>query len=107
MTAHEPAGGRPSRAPHEVSSESRLRRWKSGESRRLLQPRLVLLTFAGCLLFGYPFLAVFSRNLRIGGIPLLYVYLFGAWAVFIALIARLVDAGGRQRSRDRSSGDDP
>jgi hypothetical protein len=65
------------------------------DSSRLLPPRLVLLALVGCLLFGYPFLAVFSRPLRLGGIPLLYVYLFVAWGAFIVAIARLVDAGER------------
>ena len=57
----------------------------------------MLLTLAGGLLFGYPFLAVFSGARRIAGIPQLYVFLFVAWAPFIAAIAWLVDSGGRRR----------
>ena len=57
----------------------------------------MLLTLAGGLLFGYPFLAVFSGARRIAGIPQLYVFLYVAWALFIAAIAWLVDSGGRRR----------
>ncbi len=48
---------------------------------------LVGVFLAGCLLFGYPALALFNFPVSIAGAPLLYVYLFGAWAVLIALIA--------------------
>jgi hypothetical protein len=64
---------------------------------RLLPPRLVLLFLVGCLLFGYPFLALFSRPTRVAGIPVLFVYIFVVWGLFIAALARLVDSGGRGR----------
>jgi hypothetical protein len=98
MSGPEPAGARPVRPRPEPTGESRSRlRARREVSQRLLPPRLILLTLAGCLLFGYPFLAVFSQALRVAGIPLLYVYLFVAWALFIVVLARLVDPGGRRR----------
>lgn len=98
MSAPESPGGRPPRARAEPTGESRIeRRARVEHSQRTLPPRLVLLTLAGFLLFGYPFLAVFSGPRRVAGIPVLYVWLFLAWGLFILAIARLVDPGGRRR----------
>lgn len=49
--------------------------------------RLVALCVAGCLLLSYPLLALFNRPVRVGGLPLVLLYLFGAWALLIALVA--------------------
>ena len=43
--------------------------------------RLIGLFILGCLLFNYPILSIFNRAILIGGVPLLYVYLFAAWAM--------------------------
>ena len=53
--------------------------------------RLVALFLLGVLLFHYPLLALFNRTTQAFGIPLLYVYIFGAWALFIGLLARVVE----------------
>ena len=52
--------------------------------------RLVALAMLGCLLFNYPILALFSRPGTFLGIPVLYAWIFGAWAVLIVLMARAV-----------------
>lgn len=49
--------------------------------------RLVALFLLGCLMFNYPLMYVFSVDGRILGIPILFAYLFTAWAALIALIA--------------------
>jgi hypothetical protein len=49
--------------------------------------RLVALFLLGCLLFNYPLLALFNVRASVFGIPLLYAYLFAAWALLIALVA--------------------
>ena len=49
--------------------------------------RLVGLFLLGCLLFSYPLLAIFNVRATILGVPLVYTYLFVAWALLIALIA--------------------
>lgn len=49
--------------------------------------RLVALCLLGCLLFNYPLLALFNRATLVAGIPLVYAYIFVAWALLIALIA--------------------
>jgi hypothetical protein len=56
----------------------------------LKHQRLVGLFVLGCLLFNYPLLALFSRDGTLFGIPILYAYVFIAWAAFIALVALLV-----------------
>jgi hypothetical protein len=53
--------------------------------------RLVALFLLGNLLFNYPLLALFNRPAMLGGIPLLYLYVFGAWALLIALLAFTVE----------------
>ena len=54
--------------------------------RRKIQRLLVLFAF-GVLALNYPLLALFSKTVMRFGIPLLYLYLFAVWAVFIILIA--------------------
>lgn len=58
-------------------------------SERLRGVRLVALAALALLLFNYPFLAVFDVHVLPGGIPLLWAYLFVAWATVIALVAWL------------------
>ena len=53
--------------------------------------RLAGVFLAGCLLFGYPLLALFNVPARILGIPVLYAYLFSAWALLIVLVALLTE----------------
>ncbi|HUL97346.1 MAG TPA: hypothetical protein VLT89_15140 [Usitatibacter sp.] len=49
--------------------------------------RLAGLFLLGCLFFSYPLLAVFNVRATVLGIPVLYAYLFCAWAVLIVLVA--------------------
>ena len=44
----------------------------------------------GCLLFNYPILALFNLPATVLGIPMLYAYIFTAWALLIALMAFVV-----------------
>jgi hypothetical protein len=57
-------------------------------------PRLVALCMLGCLLFNYPILALFNVRATALGIPVLYVYIFSAWALLIVLMAVAVRRGG-------------
>ena len=52
--------------------------------------QLIGLFLLGCLLFNYPLLALFNVRAAPFGVPLLYTYLFAAWALLIALVARIV-----------------
>ena len=49
--------------------------------------RFVALCMLGLVLFNYPVLALFNVPGTLLGIPVLYAYLFIAWAVLIALMA--------------------
>ena len=53
--------------------------------------RLVALFILGCLLFSYPFLALFNIGGTVFGIPVLYAYLFGVWALLIALMIAVIE----------------
>ncbi len=53
--------------------------------------RLVALCMLGFMLFNYPVLALFNRPATFLGIPVLYAWIFGAWIVLIALMARAVE----------------
>lgn len=58
---------------------------------QLTGQQLVVLFLLGCLLFNYPLLSIFSREGLIWGIPILYVYIFIAWAGLIALMAIVIE----------------
>jgi hypothetical protein len=53
--------------------------------------QLVGLFLLGCLLFNYPLLALFNVRATMFGIPLLYAYLFAAWALLIGLVAFIME----------------
>ena len=54
-------------------------------------PRLLCLFLLGMLVFNYPLLAIFNVNATVYGVPLLYAYLFFAWALLIGLVAWVVE----------------
>jgi hypothetical protein len=54
-------------------------------------PRLVAVFLVGLLLFNYPLLALFNRAATAFGIPLLYAYIFVAWALLIGLLAIVIE----------------
>jgi len=57
------------------------------------QQRFVALCMLGFLLFNYPVLALFNVSSTVLGVPVLYAYIFVAWAVLIGLMARVAEAG--------------
>jgi hypothetical protein len=57
-------------------------------------PRFVALCMLGILLFNYPILTLFNVPGALFGVPVLYVYLFIAWAALIAMMAYLAESGG-------------
>jgi hypothetical membrane protein len=60
-----------------------------------LAERLIALVVAGVFILNYPLIGLFTEGARWFGVPALYLYLFGAWAALIALIALLSDRRGR------------
>jgi hypothetical protein len=59
--------------------------------------RLLALFLLGIIVFTPPFLGIFNTPHLILGIPILYLYLFGAWGLLIGLVALTVH---------RAAGDD-
>ena len=49
--------------------------------------RFVALCMLGMVLFNFPILALFNVPGTLFGVPLLYAYVFIAWATLIALMA--------------------
>ena len=56
--------------------------------------RFVALCMLGLLLFNYPILPLFNVSGTVFGVPVLYAYIFIAWAMLIALMAWLAESGG-------------
>lgn len=56
--------------------------------------RLVAVCLLGILLFNYPMLAVFNVSGTLFGVPMLYAYIFLAWAGLIALMALIIERRG-------------
>jgi predicted permease len=53
--------------------------------------RLVAVFLLGCVLFNYPVIALFNKTGELFDIPLLYLFLFGAWALLIGLMAWVIE----------------
>jgi len=54
--------------------------------------RLVALCMLGTVLFNYPILALFNVAGAVFGVPVLYAYIFMAWAALIALMALVAES---------------
>ena len=61
-----------------------------GETERKGQ-RMIALCMLGCVLFNFPILALFNVPGTLFGVPLLYAYIFLAWALLIALMGWVVE----------------
>ena len=53
--------------------------------------RLIALCMLGCILFNFPILALFNVPATVFGVPVLYAYIFIAWALLIGLMAWVVE----------------
>ena len=58
--------------------------------------RLAALFLLGALLFNFPILQLFARDGTVLGVPLLYCYVFCAWAALIGLMAWVVEHRSRE-----------
>ena len=56
-------------------------------ARGLLAQRLVALFLAGWLLFNFPLLGLWVRDVTVLGVPLFPAALFALWALLIAVLA--------------------
>jgi hypothetical protein len=59
---------------------------------------LAILFILMALVLNFPVLAIFNRAATVGGIPVLYLYLFGVWIAGIAavLVLARADWGGEE-----------
>lgn len=60
---------------------------------KALQKTLLKLGIAGCLallLFNYPLLSLYQGS--VGGLPMLYLVLFGVWLILIVLARHIADS---------------
>jgi hypothetical protein len=64
------------------------------QRRILTGERLVAVFLCGCVLFNYPLLALFDRPTDFFGVPLIYAYVFAAWAGLIAVMAWFIERRG-------------
>jgi hypothetical protein len=55
--------------------------------------RLVGVFLLGWVLLNYPILSLFNRPATVAGIPLLYVFVFAAWTVIVALVGLITISG--------------
>ena len=53
--------------------------------------RMIALCMLGCVLFNFPILALFNVPGSVFGVPVLYAYIFIAWALLIGLMAWVVE----------------
>jgi len=58
--------------------------------------RLIGLFLLGYLLLNHPLISLFNSPRLVWGIPLLYAYIFGAWALIIILVALIARVDSRQ-----------
>jgi hypothetical protein len=52
---------------------------------------LIAVFAMGAILLNYPILSLFTRSVELGGIPLLYAYVFVVWALLIGLMTFVVE----------------
>lgn len=55
--------------------------------------RLIAVFLLGLALFNFPLLAAAESGVALLGLPPLFLYLFGAWAGVILLLALIVERG--------------
>jgi hypothetical protein len=52
--------------------------------------RLTALLVAGLIALNFPLLSLFSKVTLVFGIPLLYLYIFAVWCMFIVCVALIL-----------------
>jgi peptidoglycan/LPS O-acetylase OafA/YrhL len=67
-----------------------------------LNDRLIVLLLAGVLVINYPLLALFDKFTFWQEIPVLYLYLFGFWFVYIGLLAAVLSGRSRRKPSSKT-----
>jgi len=55
--------------------------------------KLIGIFFLSFILLTFPILNLFGRELFFGGIPLLYLYVFGVWLILIIIVRQILKKG--------------
>jgi hypothetical protein len=58
-----------------------------------MRPKLIAVTALAAACFTYPLLSLFDRPVQVFGVPLIWAYLFGVWALLIVAVAVLSRRG--------------
>jgi hypothetical protein len=58
-------------------------------------PRLIAVAALGVVLIVPPLLSGFDKDRLVFGVPLLWLYLFGSWALVVGLVAFVASRSGR------------
>ena len=53
--------------------------------------RLAVVFVVGLLVFNYPLMSLASTDTTLFGIPVLYLYLFGSWALIVGAMALIIE----------------
>ena len=53
--------------------------------------RLIVMVIIGVIALNYPLLSLFSKNKLIFEVPVLYLYLFIVWFIFIGCVAAILE----------------
>ena len=69
--------------------------------------RLISLFLLGLLLFNPPLLSIFDTPETVIGFPILYIYLFTAWAVLVLLMALTIESAAAGDEEQDHSGTAP
>jgi len=67
---------------------------------RIKKQRFAALAALLLVLFSYPLLSIADKNKMLSGIPVLYLYIFLAWAIGIYLLYRAAE-----KNNDKKSGE--
>jgi Na+-driven multidrug efflux pump len=51
-----------------------------------LKESWVIFFILGLIMLDYPFLGIFNKSTELLGVPLMFIYIFGGWAVSILVI---------------------
>ena len=78
---------------------------RAGSPRGPRSQLLLALWGAGLVLFNFPMLIVWDRDMTVLGLPLLPVALFGIWAALIGVLAWASERERRERTADQAHGE--
>jgi hypothetical protein len=77
--------------PYQILSARTISQRRDMNRSGITGQRLVAVFLLGCVLFNYPLLSLFNNPWKILGVPLLYIYIFGAWTLLIGVMAYVIE----------------